>query len=91
MVYTGRSRGPFLAVPSENPVRRRSSGTTLVAMVQSPDLGESDDLSKLSLVRRSRIGRVLLEREVGAGAVLGLVLSAPAIIFRSSFPGVPCS
>ncbi len=44
-------------VPSENPVRRRSSGTTLVAMVKSPDLGESDDLSKLSLVRRSRIGR----------------------------------
>ncbi len=28
---------------------------TFVAMVQSPNLGESDDLSKLSLVRRSRI------------------------------------
>ena len=60
------------AVPSENTIRRGSSGSTLVPMVQSPDLGESDDLSKLSLVRRSRIGRVLLEREVSAGAVVVL-------------------
>ncbi len=36
-------------VPSENPVRRRSSGTTLVAMVQSPDLGERDNLPELAL------------------------------------------
>ena len=41
-------------------------------MVQSPDLGESDDLSTLSLVRRSRIGRVLLEREVSTGPVVVL-------------------
>jgi hypothetical protein len=40
-------------------------------MVQSPDLGKRDDLSKLSPVRCSRIGRVLLEREVRAGAVVG--------------------
>jgi hypothetical protein len=46
----------------------RESGTASLRPV--PDLGESDELSKLSLVRRSRIGRVLLEREVSAGAVV---------------------
>ena len=46
-------------------------------MVQSPNLGEGDDLSKLSLVRRSRIGRLLLEREVSAGAVVVLPVPEP--------------
>ena len=50
------------AVPSENTIRRGSSGSTLVPMVQSPDLGERDDLSGISVVDRPWIGRILLER-----------------------------
>ena len=49
-------------VPSENTIRRGSSGSTLVPMVQSPDLGERDDLSGISVVDRPWIGRILLER-----------------------------
>jgi hypothetical protein len=50
------------AVPSENTIRRGSSGSTLVPMGQSPDLGERDDLSGISVVDRPWIGRILLER-----------------------------
>ena len=57
-------------VPSENLIRPLSGRTTLVAMVQSPDLGERGDLSKFSLVCRSWIGRILVEREMRPCAVV---------------------
>ena len=65
LVPTGNRRcevGALGAVPSENTIRRWSSGSTLVPMVQSPDLGERDDLSGISVVDRPWIGRILLER-----------------------------
>jgi hypothetical protein len=52
----------FAPVPSENTICRGSSSSTLVPMVQSPDLGERDDLSGVSVVDRPWIGRILLER-----------------------------
>jgi hypothetical protein len=53
---------PKTPVPSENLIRPLSGRTTLVPMVQSPDLGERDDLSGISVVDRPWIGRILLER-----------------------------
>ena len=39
-----------------------SSGSTLVSMMESPDLGERDDLSENLVVDRPPLRRVLLER-----------------------------
>jgi hypothetical protein len=55
----GTHRRYALPVPSENLIRPLSGRTTLVPMVQSPDLGERGDLSKVSPVHRSRLGRIL--------------------------------
>ncbi len=49
-------------VPSENTIRRGSSGSTLVSMMESPDLGERDDLSEILVVGRPPFLRALLER-----------------------------
>ncbi len=52
-------------VPSENLIRPLSGRTTLVPMVQSPDLGERDDLSEILVyvVRTSQtIGSFFVER-----------------------------
>jgi hypothetical protein len=57
------SVGPV--VPSENTIRRGSSGSTLVSMMESPDLGERDDLSEILVyvVRTSQtIGSFFVER-----------------------------
>jgi len=47
------------AVPSENLICPLSGRTTLVPMVQSPDLGERDDLSAISAVDRAHPSRAL--------------------------------
>jgi len=52
-------------VPSKNTIRRGSSGSTLVSMMESPDLGERDDLSEILVyvVRTSQtIGSFFVER-----------------------------
>ncbi len=46
-------------VPSENTIRRGSSGSTLASTVESPDLGERDDLSEISVVNRPPFRRIL--------------------------------
>jgi hypothetical protein len=49
-------------IPSEDTIRRGSSGSTLVSMMESLDLGERDDLSEISVVDRPPFRRVLRER-----------------------------
>ncbi len=43
-----------------------SSGSTFVSMMESPDFGDRDDLSAISLVCQPWIGRILVEREMGS-------------------------
>jgi len=52
------------AVHSENFVLRCSGRPTLVSVMESPDLGERDDLSEALVVHRSRLGRILLKRKM---------------------------
>jgi hypothetical protein len=42
-----------------------SSDSTFISMMESPDLGERDDLSAFSLVCHPWIGRIFVEREMG--------------------------
>ncbi len=60
--------GPLIvySCPFRRPHPDRSRGTTLVSMVESTHFRERDDLAELAFQHRSRLGRIPLEREMGA-------------------------